>query len=307
MAKEPTKPLKVTARLIDGRVNSSDGLIMFDGILYHAWFAKHHPEVFETGQWMERGDGYVGLPLRQLPGNRWAASRGVYAETAQTVEHWNKRPNFFNPDKIGYLDITKGVISDSVGVYRAYRTPNIIRTVEDAVITFYCVGHEDGIADLLGYLPGVGKKLSMGYGLMRDWTIEDAADDYTLWHPDWGLMRPTPVGDMDLDGYAVSRFGIRPPYWKECNMAKCYVPDTSGFKKEYSAGGVEIIDGRKRPQGSGHQMNAAAKHSAWFAIGKYGGRVDKDLLDQVCGVIDGKYDDDYMQGLLARIVEAGLL
>lgn len=75
MAKSKCVPLKITAHLADGRINSADGVIMFDSILYHAWFQKYHPEVF-LGMLKNEFDGFIGLPLRQMPGNRWEASRG---------------------------------------------------------------------------------------------------------------------------------------------------------------------------------------------------------------------------------------
>jgi len=227
MAKEPTKPLKVTAKLIDGRINSADGIIMLDAVLYHAWFLKHHPDVFETGAWMEHGSGYVGLPLRQLPGNRWAASKGIYIELSQKVEYWNKRPDFFAPDKIDMLDMDKGIISDSVGRYRAYRVPNVIRVLKDSTIDFYCVGHADEILDLLSHIPAVGKKAAMGWGYVADWRITEIVEDYSLMHSDYGLMRPTPVeeaGNMDLSRYPIYDYAIKPPYWKACNLRRCYVP-----------------------------------------------------------------------------------
>lgn len=228
MAKSPTTPIKVTAHLVDGRLNSADGIVMLDAILYHAWFWRHHPEVLQ-GIGSTEYDGYTGLPLRQLPGNRWAASRGVYEETGLTVERINKRPNFFNSDKIDRLDMDKGIISDSVGQYRAYRIPNVIRTVNDGRITFWAMGHRDEVQELLDCIPAVGKKYAAGYGLIDRWTVEDCVEDYSLWHPEYGLMRPVEVGSdeaksLDLSGYPVMQYAVKPPYWKAKNMRLCYVP-----------------------------------------------------------------------------------
>lgn len=228
MAKKPTSPLKITAHLADGRLNSADGIVMLDSILYHAWFWKHHPEVLQ-GMGAAEYDGYTGLPLRQLSGNRWAASKGVYEEIGKTVEHINKRPNFFNADKLECLDMDKGIISDSVGLYRAYRIPNVIRTLKDGLIKFWAIGHKDEIQALLDCIPAVGKKYAAGYGLVDRWTVEDCNEDYSLWHPEHGLMRPVEVGgdesrDLSLDGYPIMHYGIKPPYWKAKNMRLCYVP-----------------------------------------------------------------------------------
>lgn len=228
MAKKPTSPIKVTAHLADGRINSADGIVMLDSILYHAWFWKHRPEVLQ-GMGSVEYDGYTGLPLRKLPGNRWAASRGIYEEIGQTVEHINKRPNFFNADKINRLDMDKGLISDSVGQYRAYRIPNVIRTVKDGIITFWAMGHADEVQAMLNCIPAVGKKYAAGYGIVANWIVEEYENDYSLWHPEHGLMRPVEVDSdeaqgLDLSGYPVMQYGVKPPYWKAKNLRLCYVP-----------------------------------------------------------------------------------
>lgn len=228
MAKKPTRPIKITAHLADGRLNSADGIVMLDSILYHAWFWKHRPEVLQ-GMGTAEYDGYTGLPLRQLPGNRWAASRGIYEEIGQTVEHINKRPNFFNADKLDRLDMEKGIISDSVGLYRAYRIPNVIRTVKDGLVTFWAMGHRDEVQELLDCIPAVGKKYSAGYGLVDRWAVEDCEEDYSLWHPEHGLMRPVEEDSdeakgLDMTGYPIMQYGVKPPYWKAKNLRLCYVP-----------------------------------------------------------------------------------
>lgn len=225
MAKHKCKPLRVTIWLRDGRFVSTDGIIMLDAILYHAWFWKHAPHVLR-GEADNTYDGNIGLPLRQLGGNRWAASKGVYEELSQNVEYYNKRPDFFAADKIGYLSQNSGIIDDSAGPYRAYRNPIITRTIKDGRIDFWCIGHADEIADLLNRMPAVGKKPSMGFGVIDRFAIAPADDDYSLWHPDHGLMRPVPVeeGTEECKKYPLFRYGCKPPYWKQCNARVCYVP-----------------------------------------------------------------------------------
>ena len=228
MAKKPTAPIKVTATLSDGRLNSADGLVMLDSILYHAWFCKHAPQVLEGTKSLEYS-GYIGLPLKQLPENRWAASRGIYTQIGQSVEHINKRPNFFAADKIDRLNMGKGLISESVGEYRAYRLPQIIRTVKNGTITFWAMGHSEEVQELLECIPAVGKKYAIGYGTVSCWKVEECSEDYSLWHPEYGLMRPVEVESeeaqkMDLSGYPVFRYGVKPPYWKAKNERLCYVP-----------------------------------------------------------------------------------
>lgn len=226
MAKKPTRPIKVTAILEDGRINSADGIIMLDAILYHAWFYLHAPHVLEgLGGSSVPGEGYIGLPLRQDTGNRYFASRAVYEQEAVDVEHWNKRPNFFSGEDGRHLDKQSGIISSSVGPYRAYRMPQVIRHVKDGKLTFWAVGHVDEVQALLDAIPAVGKKASMGWGIVRDWLVEPCEEDYSTFHPVYGLMRPMPVEQMgDIKGYPIMEYAVKPPYWKPCNRRLCYVP-----------------------------------------------------------------------------------
>lgn len=234
MAKKPTVPLKITAYFKDGRINSSDGVLMFDSIVYHAWFCKYIPERLD-GQDSDVFDKYfhgrIGLPLKHISDNRWCASKGIYTEIGKTVEHINKRPDFFAGDKIDRLKEDKGIISESAGAYRAYRLPQVIRTLKDAKVVFYAMGHKDKLEDLLGNMFAIGKKSAIGYGQIKSWKIEECEDDYTLWHPEYGLMRPVEVGSEEakmlqdkIYKYPILRYAIRPPYWKQKNFRLCHVP-----------------------------------------------------------------------------------
>lgn len=224
MAKSKCVPLKITATLLDGRFSSADGIIMFDSILYHAWYIKHAPQVLE-GIYDHQQIGHVGLPLKQLEGNRWAASKGVYEEIETQIEYYNKRPDFFAGDKIDYLDMDKGLISDSVGLYRAYRNPQLIRTVKDGIITFFAVGHKNEVEELLNLMVGVGKKTAMGFGFVSEWKVEEIDEDYTTEHPVYGLMRPIEVDKADKKySNPIMEYAVKPPYWKAKNMRLCYVP-----------------------------------------------------------------------------------
>ena len=231
MAKKPTVPIKVTAHLKDGRLISTDGIIMLDAVLYHAWFYKYAPGVLR-GEDEDSYDGYIGLPLRQLPGNRYVASRGIYEELDRHVEHYNKYPDFFRAGKMQHLDMDKGQISSGVGLYRNYRNPVVVRTVKGSKITFWAMGNPEAVSDLLSRIPAVGKKPSMGWGIVDGWTVEEAADDYSLWHPEYGLMRPEPVEKADKRAaqgrYPIMMYGVHPPYWKACNARLCYVPIGGG-------------------------------------------------------------------------------
>lgn len=224
MAKSKIVPLKITATLVDGRFSSADGILMFDSILYHAWFVKYAPHVLE-GIYRPEEIGYVGLPLKQLPHNTYSASKAIYEEIATEVDYYTKRPNFMDADKAQYLNADKGIISSSVGLYRAYRNPQLIRTVKDKKMIFYAMGNKEKIEDLLSVMLAVGKKYAMGYGFVSEWRVEEIENDYSIEHPEYGLMRPieVEVAEKKYDA-PILQYGIRPPYWKAKNTRLCYVP-----------------------------------------------------------------------------------
>lgn len=218
-----TEPFKVTAKLLDGRVNSIDGLFFLDAILYHAWFLKYEPGILTSEK--KGKPKHFGLPLLHLPNNRYAASIGFYEQYSQKVEYWNKRPRWDkHPD---YLNLEKGKIKTSVGLERAYRMPNIIRTISD--VEFYGVGTIEKIKDLLSYMPAIGKKPSAGWGAVKEWVVEPFEHDWSTQSNRYGLMRPLPVAEaeqmgINLDDYMMGEFGIRPPYWKHKNKEVCIIP-----------------------------------------------------------------------------------
>ena len=201
---------------------------MLDAILYHAWFWVHAPHVFEgLGRGKVPGEGYIGLPLRQIRvngRNRYAASRAVYSQECVEIENWNKRPDFFSADKQQYLSAKSGVISSSVGLMRAYRMPQVVRKIKDNRLTFYAMGNSDEVQRLLNCIPAVGKKAAMGWGAVEKWEVMPASDDYTILHPQHGLMRHMPTDEITLCGYPIMEYGVKPPYWKRENHALCYVP-----------------------------------------------------------------------------------
>lgn len=226
MSKKPTEPFKVTCKLMDGRINSVDGLLYLDAILYHAWFLKYAPEVMNGTATKEEHPNWkfnFGLPLTRLKDNRYAASCGFYRQYEQHIEYWNKRPDFTSGKNGKYLE-AKGKIDTSAGSLKAYHFPQVIRTISD--IEFYGIGTIKKIKDLLSYIPAVGKKPSAGWGMVKEWIVEPFSED---WSTDgkYGLMRPMPVDEYNLDShrYRIMQSALLPPYWKSRNGALCYIPN----------------------------------------------------------------------------------
>lgn len=229
MGKKTTEPFKVTCRLVDGRLNSADGMLHLDAILYHAWFMKYAPEVLNGEGEKEKHKkwkGNFGLPLLRINTNgkyrmRYAASCGFYEQYCQGIEYWNKRPDFTNGKNERYLE-AKGKIDTKAGVLKAYHFPQVIRTISD--IEFYGVGTIEKIRDLLSYITAVGKKPAAGWGQVMEWKVEPFAEDWST-KGKYGLMRPMPIEEYETEGeYRIMEYPLLPPYWKSKNTALCYIP-----------------------------------------------------------------------------------
>lgn len=227
MSKKTTEPFKVTCKLVDGRINSVDGLLFLDGILYHAWFLKYAPEVMQGTVKKENHPDWkfhFGLPLTQFhtnPGVRYAASCGFYRQYGQHIEYWNKRTDFTSGINGKYLE-ARGKINTSSGELKAYHFPQVIRIVSD--IEFYGVGTIDKIRDLLSYIKAVGKKPAAGWGAVKDWIVEPFDEDWST-EGKYGLMRPMPVDAYNpMGNYRIMDIAVSPPYWKIGNMKLCYIP-----------------------------------------------------------------------------------
>lgn len=213
-------PLRVTARLaspLAGDPPHLDSLLEFacapeqDGLSRYQ-VDRNYPAPEQ---------GAVAIPLARTWVGPWLVSHcsaPIFAERSDVVEHFAKR---VAGDHVLMLDAReRKTVSTTAGDTKSYRMPLRIRTVDSVV--WFCRGEKDPIERAIRGFRGIGKKVSIGYGAVAEWTVEDTEDDYS-WFADKGglpvLMRPLPrdVGDValpgDLVGY-VNAFGAcSPPYW----------------------------------------------------------------------------------------------
>lgn len=218
-------PLRITARLRCGIV--SDGLLPFDAILYWAQHRDVLPDPrvatlprARTVQDEDAERTAGTLPLRRIDGDtpQWyhAASCAVWpASVADGLDHWAKRLDS------GYVELLeqraiKARVPISGGVYRAYHMPLAYRHA--LAVTWYAVGEPERIRELLRLVTHLGKKPSMGWGAVIDWTVEPCADDWSVTGPEGQIMRPIP------DAAGATIYGIRAPYWLPRHQVPCRLP-----------------------------------------------------------------------------------
>lgn len=219
------KNLKITAKLLDGRVNSNDGLFNLDSILAYAWMLIHHPDILQNRDL--RIDNLIepDLPLAKDEDGRWKTSVGFYIQYEERIEYWHKKINDF--DALTYVNFEgkRGKINSQSGEFKAYRMPQLIRVVSD--IQFYCVGDPDEIRRLLSLITNIGKKGSQGYGYVREWVIEEIENDYSDIGP-YGIMRPKPFTGEYLDtgeSYLIKKIRLKPPYHLHVDRVPCIIPN----------------------------------------------------------------------------------
>ena len=89
-------------------------------------------------------------------------------------------------------------------------------------VRFYCVGDRVLIGDLLEGLPGLGKKVSAGFGFIRDYDIREIDEDKSIMHGGVA-MRPIPVSAIESCSRSMS-MAYKAPYWAATSYAMCAVP-----------------------------------------------------------------------------------
>ena len=77
--------------------------------------------------------------------------------------------------------------------------------------TFYVYGDKEKLEELLEHLPGLGKKVVVGFGEIRDFEIETLKRDYSL-VKDGVAMRPLPTFMLSSFSEAFP-LACWPPYW----------------------------------------------------------------------------------------------
>jgi len=96
-------------------------------------------------------------------------------------------------------------------------------------VTWFYVGNQTRIKQLLESVMYVGSARAAGYGNVAEWIVEPWPDDWSVYGPGGCLMRAIPAPDGDRV------CSIRPPYWTP-EKIRCRVPEfTNALVKEVTA------------------------------------------------------------------------
>ena len=138
-------------------------------------------------------------------------------------DYWAKRFDMSHAELVDFGG-KRGKIDLSSGTYKAYRMPVFYRAA--LWVEWYIVGDLEAIRYLLACVTHVGKKTSQGWGRVRNWVVEPAAEDWSVWR-EGKLMRGIPIYHWPRDlGEArkLGIYGIRPSYWDKRNQMELVMP-----------------------------------------------------------------------------------
>lgn len=218
-------PLRVSAMLSSGVVTLGDGLPL-DAILDWAWCRRELGDaLYQPGTPMLR----PALPLREITFGGWhgawcwSASWAVIPDDAPRGTQWWHKKTL--PEVPGVtVEMPGRTLNHTGGRYKEQR--QALPTVWTPALTWYCVGDQAGVAELLGYVLGVGKKVDQGNGWVREWRVEP-------WEADWSLIRdgqpmralPLPLARrLGVTGGVRQVCGYRPPYYVRTHQEECLTP-----------------------------------------------------------------------------------
>lgn len=218
------EPLRIKAELRCGVV--SDRWLPLDGILlYQAHRDQCGPQDLTLPGKYSGQMKIATLPLGIThPGRRnwyYQCSWAKWADEVEGKDYWNKR---FDSQFANLVDFGKrrGKVIIEQGEYKAYHMVIFYRVAR--WIEWYCVGDKAEIEYLLSTVTHVGKKLSQGWGRVSSWTVEQWAEDWSVWRGGQ-LMRGIPAEDAPPGmPYNIGNYGIRPSYWKRSNQKMLVMP-----------------------------------------------------------------------------------
>lgn len=149
---------------------------------------------------------------------------------AEAVDHVCKR---IAVEHAGLLDEGEWKVITTTNAWtKSYRLPLRIRAVDR--VCWFASGNRRNVRKTLRDACAIGKKVADGYGRVKEWIVEDMADDWTWFAPHDGqsvLMRTLPLlADgrpwlpANLAGWKKHFGACCPPYWHQERFTEICVP-----------------------------------------------------------------------------------
>lgn len=178
--------------------------------------------------------GTIAIPIMRVHVGKWlvacCSDPILPTPDKETVEHVTKR---LAVEYAGLLAPSERKVVAMTNTHlKSYRLPLRVRRVE--CVRWFASGNRRSLKKALKDVHAIGKKVADGYGRIREWTIEDIAEDYT-WFAKCAegtvLMRtlplsigPTPWLPTDLIGYRKHFGSCCCPFWHPSRFTEIVQP-----------------------------------------------------------------------------------
>lgn len=216
------RPYVVTAHLATPLANDPPQL---DGLLVYAQSRNHDCDRSRPAPPQEKGR----IPLAR----EWIGEWLIYHASSPIVGYANESTDYYHRQfPVNKSDLLRPdrqlVIATGNSWTKSYRLPLRARSVDR--VRWFVLGVGSPLRRVLKTIRAIGKKTSIGYGRVREWTVEPVDHDYSWFVPLSGgqrvLMRPLPLSLMAEDVIGARRdFGACvPPYWHPERYGDIVVP-----------------------------------------------------------------------------------
>lgn len=216
------EPLCIQAH-IDGAIALPGGPMAIDALLAFAIALRHNlpaPRIPDEVRPIE-------IPIARSPCGRFHLASFSDGRVESRERRWvNRRFPLAEAQAFGDAKLKRVLLSG--GPSKSYRLPLETLHLEHDLLTWWCVGDHEQIADLLRSVWYLGKKRSTGKGRVRRWDVTPCTpwgEGFPVVSREGKPLRPLP---LDWPGLVDPEPGMRVltyPYWIRSREELCAMPE----------------------------------------------------------------------------------
>lgn len=213
-------PLRVTAEMATRLVISADGLHL-DGLLMAAVAKRDDLPPLYTQADALRAPA-LDIPIaRSSCGRYYLASAAIGDAIARELRYVQRRFPLHEAIAMGAPSLKR--VATNAGACKAFRIP--VEAQHMPTLTWYAVGNEDGVRELLGWITRLGRRRAVGEGLVREWRVEPCEpwEGFPVLR-DGRPLRHLPLDVEGLGEHAVRIGRVSPPYWLRVDEQEVAAP-----------------------------------------------------------------------------------
>lgn len=217
--------------ILKNRIMTNYPYLLLDGIILYGiaeeTLGENHPVLSAREPMVEIWDN-LPIPLKKTYFTKdkffYHCSIGRFQNYSVNTTSIHK---FFDYSNLKYTKHKKRY-NRSGGIFKMER--KIFPTINCDKIIFWCVGNKEKLTQILSKVQGLGKKVTCGYGSISKIIIDEIKEDYSIFHPEFGLNRPIPKSLFQeyknkIKTITLANVSYKPPNWAKSNHIQCILPE----------------------------------------------------------------------------------